>query len=457
MPAVFAKAAFLETGFTRNIRIEIGGDGAILNLDTETDANPGDHLADIIVPGMPNLHSHAFQRATAGLTEHASGGSDTFWTWRSLMYDLAGRITPEDLKTIAAQAYLEFLKSGYTGVAEFHYLHGMAGTSSPLDMEMSEAIIASAEETGIALTHLPVLYEVSGFGKTQPSEAQKTFHHTPDDFVELVEKLTYTTRDKTDVEVGIGLHSLRAVQHQSLIDIDAWAKQSMAGSPVHIHIAEQEEELHDCLEYYGARPVEWLMNAVDVSDNWCLVHATHMTASESKVAIKSGATAGLCPTTEANLGDGFFELPHWIAHGGALGVGSDSNVCPSPVEELRLLEYGSRLRERRRLISTSPEHPGTGAFLWSAAAKGGARALARKTGSLKVGNKADFLALDGQHPALCAAKDSDILNALVFGPSTGAIRDVYVGGVRVIEAGHHDKEEEITARYRKCVARLLDL
>lgn len=456
MPAVFAKTAFLETGFTSNVRIEIGSDGVILRLDTEADASPGDHLADIIVAGMPNLHSHAFQRATAGLTEHASGGSDTFWTWRSLMYDLAARITPEDLKAIAAQAYLEFLKSGYTSVAEFHYLHGMAGASSPLDMEMSEAIITSAEETGIALTHLPVLYEVSGFGETQPTQAQKTFHHTPDDFIDLVEKLVRSTRGKTDVEIGIGLHSLRAVRHQSLIDIDKWAKQIMAGRPVHIHIAEQEKELHDCLEHYGARPVEWLMSAVDVTDNWCLVHATHMTASEIEAAIKAGATAGLCPTTEANLGDGFFELPHWLELGGALGVGSDSNVCPSPVEELRLLEYGSRLRERRRLISTSPEHPGTGAYLWSAAARGGARALGRKTGSIKVGNKADFLALDAQHPSLCAAKDSDILNALVFGPSSGAIRDVYVSGVRVIEGGRHEKEEEITAQYRKCVARLLD-
>lgn len=457
MTSVFAKTAFLETGFIRNVRIDIDADGAILNLATDTDPSPEDHLADIVVPGMPNLHSHAFQRATAGLAEHASGGSDTFWTWRSLMYDLADRITPDDLADIAAQAYVEFLKSGYTSVAEFHYLHGMADTSRPHNLDMSEAILASAHKTGISLTHLPVLYEVSGFGSSQPTQAQKAFSHTPDMFIDLVEKLNLRARNNPDIQVGIGLHSLRAVHPQSLVNISNWATGAMPDRPIHIHIAEQEKEVRDCLKHHGARPVEWLLNTVDVNKNWCLVHATHMTGREIDSVAKTQAVAGLCPTTEANLGDGFFELPRWLEQDGSLGVGSDSNVCPSPVEELRLLEYGSRLRERRRLISTSSEHPGTGTNLWAAAAKGGARALGRSAGTLKVGHSADFLVLDASHPALCAAKDSDILNALVFGPSHGAIRDVYVGGNRVIEDGRHEKQNEIAARYRECTKRLLDI
>lgn len=426
MPALFAKKALLPHGFEDDIRLAIDATGLITGIETAAKPGPGDVCADILIPGMSNLHCHAFQRAIAGLTEFASGDSDTFWTWRHLMYELANKVTPGDLSVVASQLYMELLKSGYTSVAEFHYIHGMTGNSVPLDKEMSLTILEAAKQTGIGLAHLPVLYEVSGFGAAECLPEQRTFSHTPEAFIDLVELLETRTKTEPDIGIGIGFHSLRAVRPDSLVEISNWAKRTMPDRPVHIHVAEQELEVRDCLEHHGARPVEWLLDNAEVSSNWCLVHATHMTDKEIGAAAKSGAIAGLCPTTEANLGDGFFDLPTWLEAGGALGVGSDSNVSTSPVEELRLLEYGARLRGQRRLVSTSPEHPGTGAFLWSAAASGGARALGRKTGAIAVGNKADLLSLNSSHPALCAAGDEDILNAFVFGPSQGAIRDVYV-------------------------------
>jgi formimidoylglutamate deiminase len=446
----------LASGFARDVRIEIGEDGTLTDLKTGAAAKPGDHLADIVVPGISDLHCHAFQRAMAGHAERTSGDKDTFWSWRTLMYDLANKITPDDLASIAAQAYLEFLKSGYTSVAEFHYLHGMGNKSAPGNVEMSEAIFVAATQTGIGLTHLPVLYEVSGFGQSQPSEAQKSFHHTPEEYVALLETLSQRAQHHGNINLGIAFHSLRAVRPETLINIDKWAGSSMTDRPVHIHIAEQEREVQDCLVHHGARPVEWLLDTVDVDASWCLIHATHMTRGEVERAAKTGAVAGLCPSTEANLGDGHFNLPRWLEHGGALGTGSDSNVCPSPVEELRWLEYGARLQNQQRLIATSDDQGNTGAFLWSRAAQGGAKALGRNTGVLKSGNAADFLVLDQNHPALCAAHGDGILNALIFGPSAGAICDVYVAGDRVIKNGAHAKEQEISARFNKTVRRLLD-
>lgn len=457
MQALYAKKAFLPQGFEDDIRLDIDATGNITSIKTGAKPETGDMIADILIPGMPNVHSHAFQRAIAGLTEYTSSGSDTFWTWRSLMYHLANKVTPDDVVAIASQLYMELLKSGYTSVAEFHYIHGMADENAPLDREMSLAIFEAAKQTGIGLTHLPVLYEVSGFGAADPVLQQRTFLHTAETFVDLVESLQASAKIEPDIDLGIGFHSLRAVTPQSLAEISTWASHAMPDRPIHIHIAEQELEVRNCLEFYEARPVEWLLGNAPVNENWCLIHATHMIAKEIKGAGGAGAVIGLAPTTEANLGDGFFELPAWLEAKGSLGIGSDSNVCTSPAEELRLLEYGSRLRERRRLISTSPEHPGTGAFLWSTAARGGARALGRKAGTIAVGNKADVLNIDGAHPALCAAGAGDILNALVFGPSQGAIQDVYVGGVRAIEGGKHAAEADISACYRKTVSALLDL
>ncbi len=454
MTSLFANRALLPAGFTNNVRINIAANGQITRIESGVTPTPEDTLADTLIPGMPDLHSHAFQRATAGLAEHTSGGSDTFWTWRGLMYELANKVRPDDILAIAAQLYMELLKSGYTSVAEFHYIHGMGDEKTPLNLEMSEAILEAARQTGIALTHLPVLYEVAGFGASEPVLEQRSFRHTPEAFIDLVEKLLTEIRGETNINLGIGLHSLRAVKPSTLVEIATWAGHAMADQPVHIHIAEQEREVRECLEHHGARPVEWLLGNVDVGQNWCLVHATHMIGKEIKALAKSGAVAGLCPTTEANLGDGFFELSLWLGQGGPLGVGSDANLSTSPVEELRLLEYGSRLRERRRLVSTSPEHPGTGAFLWSAAVRGGARALGRKSGTIAEGNRADLLNLDSDHPALCAASGEDILGAFIFGPSQGAIRDVFVGGKRVIEDGRHGQETQISARYRKTVKSL---
>ena len=437
--------ALLPEGWADDVVVEVDGRGAVVAVAAGT---PGAGLPSIgrwVVPGMPNLHSHAFQRAMAGLAEHGHGGDDDFWCWREAMYAVAARLAPETLQAIAAQLYADLLCAGYTAVCEFHYVHHRPdGTPYAPASAMSDALLEAAREAGIGITLLPTLYQTGGFDGRPLAPRQARFAHAVDGFLDLVSRLRGA--EDADTRIGVALHSLRAVPPGSLAAV-LGAGVADAG-PVHIHVAEQVGEVDDCLRERGARPVAWLLDHAAVDPRWCLVHATHLSSEERARLARSGAVAGLCPTTEANLGDGLFALPEWLELGGAFGIGSDSHVCVSPAEELRWLEYGQRLRLLRRNVA-APKHGGsTAQALWLGACLGGAQACGRPVGAIAPGCRADLLVLDDGAPVFAARGPDRVLDALVFGGGQGGLRDVYVGGRLVVEAGHHRDQDRITARWR---------
>ncbi|HTE37773.1 MAG TPA: formimidoylglutamate deiminase [Reyranella sp.] len=396
------------------------------------------HLETGRVPGLPNLHSHAFQRAMAGLTERQGAerrGSeaDSFWTWREQMYRFVERLTPDDLEAIAAHAYMEMLEAGFTWVAEFHYLHHQPD-GRPYDnvAEMSERIVAAAAQVGIGLTLLPVLYRQSGFGGKPPAEAQRRFLNDRDSYARIMETKVPGGR------IGIAPHSLRAVTLEDL----KWAADTWRGQPVHIHVSEQTREVDDCLAAHGRRPIDLLMDTVEVDDHWCLVHATHADAGERARVAKAKAVVGLCPITEANLGDGLFDVPDLLAQGGRFGVGSDSNVRISAADELRTLEYGQRLIHRQRNVLGDASRS-TGRRLFDAALAGGAQAV----GSEATG---DIVALDTGN-----FRDDAVLDHWLFAADNAAIVSVERGGMRLVEQGRHRDRDRLAGRYRKTLSRLL--
>ncbi len=403
--------------------------------------------AQFALPGMPNLHSHAFQRAMAGLTERRGPGDDSFWTWRETMYAFASRIGPDELQAIAAQLYVEMLTAGYTHVCEFHYLHNAPDGKPYADpAAMSHAIIKAAREAGIGLTLLPVLYMTGGFDGRSLSDRQKRFGLSVDAYLRLVESLIPLESD--GFRVGVALHSLRAVPEAAMREV--LAAPLLRGRVIHIHIAEQIGEVQDCLGVRGARPVEWLFDHVDVDGRWCLVHATHLDDAEMRAIATSGAVAGLCPTTEANLGDGLFPLAAYLDANGVLGIGSDSHVSVSPVEELRWLEYGQRLLARRRNIAARAVDASVGRALWGAALRGGRRAA----GIADDDARADFIVLDDGSPLLAAHDARSVIDAFLFAGNTPLVRDVMAGGEWVVRDCRHRDEARIAARYRATVEAL---
>jgi formimidoylglutamate deiminase len=396
------------------------------------------------IPGMPNLHSHAFQRAMAGLTERQTNPTDSFWTWREWMYRFASKITPEQLHAIAAQAYVEMLEAGYTSVCEFHYLHHQPDGKTYSDTSaMSQAIIQAAQDTGIRLTLLPTLYMKGGFDGRRLSDKQKRFGHHAEDFLNLVAKLQ--VHESETMKVGIAIHSLRAVPAAPMREVLAGIS---SGMPIHIHIAEQMAEVTECETSRGARPVRWLMDNAEVNQNWTLVHATHLNHIETDLIAKSKATVALCPTTEANLGDGFFRLRHFIAAGGAFGIGSDSNVSISPVEELRWLEYAQRLLHQQRNIAVTKEQTSVGEFLWQHAVSCGRIASQQNC-------KEDYFTLDENAVALAGVNDQTLYDRLVFGGNRCLIQNVFVEGMQVVNEGEHFDRERIALNYTKVLNELL--
>ncbi|MFC5440304.1 formimidoylglutamate deiminase [Rhodanobacter ginsenosidimutans] len=411
----------------------------------------GEALGDWVLPGMPNLHSHAFQRAMAGLAERRGRADDSFWSWRETMYTCAAAIGPDALQAIAAQLYVEMLKAGYTQVCEFHYLHHQPdGTPYAQPEIMSLALIEAAREAGIALTLLPVLYISGGFDGRALAARQRRFGHTVESYLRLLETLRRHQSD--DLRVGIALHSLRAVPEHAMREV--LASDDAKEAPIHIHIAEQIGEVQDCLALRGARPVEWLFDHADVDARWCLVHATHLTAAETTQLARSGAVAGLCPTTEANLGDGLFPLAAFQDAGGTLGIGSDSHISISPVEELRWLEYGQRLVTRHRNVAARQPGDSVAETLWRAALRGGAQASGLPTGELRDGARADLIVLDETSPLLAGRDARALLDSFIFAGNTPLVRDVMVGGCWQVRGFRHRDEERIAARYRRTVARL---
>ncbi|HEX6703173.1 MAG TPA: formimidoylglutamate deiminase [Albitalea sp.] len=437
MSALLAPWALLPDGWSRNVLLTWDADGTLTAVTP--DAEGATRASGPIVPGVPNLHSHAFQRAFAGLTEYRGGdAADSFWSWRDRMYRFANAVTPEQLEDIATHLYIEMLRAGYTAVCEFHYLHHDAQGRPYADpAEMGLRLAAAAQRAGIGLTLLPVLYQASGFGGQAPTTGQRRFVNGVDALLTIVERLR-----PTGVRVGVAPHSLRAVTPEALHALVA----ADAAAPVHIHIAEQQREVDDCLAWSGARPVQWLLDHAEVDARWCLVHATHTTAHERADIARRGAVVGLCPSTEANLGDGVFDA---AAYDGAWGIGSDSHASVDVAEELRWLEYGQRLVTRRRNVLAPPQ---VAQGLWLAAVAGGAQAAGRAIGGLRPGQRADFLVLAGE----AGLAPEQQLAAHVFANQPDrTIDEVWVGGQRRVAQDGHALADEARRRFIAARAALL--
>lgn len=448
MTAIFAERALLPDGWLGNVRISLA-DGRIVTVEQGASPQTGDERHAIVVPGMPNLHSHAFQRGMAGLAELRGPSADSFWSWREVMYRFALSMTPDQVGAVAAQLYVEMLEAGFSRVGEFHYLHhDRDGKSYANIAEMAERVAAAAAETGIGLTLLPVFYAHSSFGGAAPNEGQRRFINDVDRFGRLLEKSRECVSKLEQAVVGVAPHSLRAVTPEELTAVAAMAPDG----PVHIHVAEQVKEVEDCLTWSGARPVEWLLANAKVDQRWCLIHATHMTEAETVGMAKSGAVAGLCPITEANLGDGTFAAPLFTENGGRFGVGSDSNVLIGLPDELRQLEYSQRLAHRARNV-LAVAGGSTGRALFDAALDGGGTALGTGPSRIAAGASADFVSLDQSHPSLSGKTGDAILDAWIF--ANGSRVDcVWVHGKKQVSGGRHARREAIACRFRKVMTAL---
>lgn len=449
MPAIHAARALLPDGWAHDVTVEIV-EGRIAAVTPG--AAPEGTRVDTLLPALGNLHSHSFQRAMAGMTERRAEGRDSFWTWRELMYRFAGRITPEQVEAIAALTFMEMQEAGFAAVGEFHYIHhGPDGTPYADIAELSARIFAAAAQTGIGLTHLPVLYSYGGAGATPLEAGQARFGNDVDRFAALLEAARDAARALPgDTGIGIAPHSLRATTPEDL----ARALPLAGEAPVHIHVAEQPKEVRDIESWLGARPVEWLLENVAVDHRWCTIHATHMNAAETAALARSGAVAGLCPITEANLGDGPFNGPGYLEAGGAFGIGSDSNVRIALGEELRALEYSQRLRDMQRNVWT-PGAGSVGHALYTGAAAGGAQALGRDAGRIAPGALADLVAVDSRAPTLCALADDQLLDGLCFAAGEGVVTDLWSAGRHRVQGGRHVARDAVLGAYAQAITDLL--
>ncbi|MGO4869998.1 MAG: formimidoylglutamate deiminase [Roseiarcus sp.] len=449
MTVLHAESALTPGGWRSGVRLAIDA-GTIAAIETGASARDGDERHAILIPALANLHSHAFQRAMAGLAETRGPGADTFWTWRETMYRFALMMTPDDVEAVAAQVYVEMLEAGFGAVAEFHYLHHAPDGAPYADRaEMAGRVVAAARETGIGLTLLPVFYAHAGFGAMPPKPEQRRFIADVGSFARLFEACERLVEGRPDEGVGVAPHSLRAATPAELADVVALAGER----PIHIHAAEQIGEVEACVASLGARPVRWLLDHAGVDRRWCLVHATHMEAGETRDLAASGAVAGLCPVTEANLGDGVFNARAYLDAGGRFGVGSDSNVSVGAADELRQLEYSQRLSARSRNV-LARLGGSTGRALFDATLNGGAQALARRSGVLAVGASADFLTLDAGHPTLAGKSGDAILGAWIFSAGAALVDCVWSGGRKVVKSGRHASRERIAARFAATMRRL---
>jgi len=446
--ALFASHALLPTGWATNVLLEWDATGTLTRADAGAAAPVGvEQAAGILLPGLPNLHSHAFQRAFAGLTEYRDQAADSFWTWRDLMYRFALAVSPEQLEDIATHLYIEMLAAGYTSVCEFHYLHhDRSGQPFADAAEMSRRIVAAARRAGIGLTLLPVLYQHSGFGAAPPREDQRRFIHSVEGLLRIVESLR-----ADGVRAGVAPHSLRAVAPAVLNDLLAGVHRLDPTAPVHLHIAEQQQEVQDCVAWCGQRPVHWLLDHVPIDARWCLVHATHLDDRERDGLAASGAVAGLCPSTEANLGDGLFDAARFA---GRWGIGSDSHASVDAAEELRLLEYGQRLVQQQRNVLAGAAHPQVAEAMWLAAVAGGAQAAGRPVAGLAVGEQADLVVLadtllDGLTPA------QQLAGHVFASHRRSNVRDVWVAGQRRVQNGGHQGAPAAAQRFVAARTRLL--
>lgn len=446
MTTLHAQSALLPNGWAKNVRLRIEA-GRIAAVEAGADAQVDDERHAVLLPAMPNLHSHAFQRGMAGLAEVRGPSSDSFWSWRTVMYKFALSMTPDHVEAVAAQLYMEMLEAGFSRVGEFHYLHhDRDGSPYANPAELAQRIAAASVETGLSLTLLPVFYAHSGFGGAAPAEGQRRFIHSPNAFEKLMTSCAGLVAGLDGGVLGVAPHSLRAVTPEELSTVVPLAN----GGPVHIHVAEQVKEVEDCVAWSGARPVEWLLDNAPVDEKWCLIHATHMTDAETRMMAKRGAAAGLCPITEANLGDGIFSAPAFLEEGGKFGIGSDSNILISLPEELRTFEYSQRLGLRARNV-VAESGGSTGQKLFEGALVGGAQALGTTAGLAK-GNSADLFSLDvSKIPYLAPDK---ILDHWLFAGGV-SVDCVWARGVRQVSGGRHRRRDEISRRFKTAMQELL--
>ena len=472
--SMFAPWALLPTGWAADVSLSWGSDGRYKRVEAGTRPQPDMvHAVGPVLPGLTNLHSHAFQRAFAGLTEYRAEDADSFWSWRTLMYGFAAAISPEQVEAVATFLYGEMLAAGYTSVCEFHYLHHDTGGRPYADTAtLAQALLRAAKRSGIHITLLPVLYQAAGFGGTPLGTGQQRFGHTLDSMQRLLQALAPQCAAQ-GARLGLAPHSLRAVPPQALTAALAMLDDLDPTAPVHIHIAEQTKEVDDCLAHTGQRPVDWLLDHAPVDRRWCLVHATHMTPDESRRAARSGAVAGLCPSTEANLGDGIFDMAPWREGQGAWGVGSDSHACVNAAQELELLEYSQRWLRRQRNVLADPVRVHVAEAMMQAAVVGGAQAAGRLTPTargpgaaavdqpattgLQVGAPADAVVLDAHDALLGGLGPQDMLSAHVFASHRqSAIAQVWAGGVLRATGGRHLSHEGDAARFVEARRALLD-
>ena len=459
MKKYYAENILLSNGWATNKTITIKN-GIITKITSGKESDAA-FFTGTVIPGMINCHSHAFQRAFAGFSEQGSEGKDSFWTWRKIMYKFLAQLTHEDAQVIAQQLYIEMLKMGYTRVAEFHYLHhdieGNNYSKSASNKELStmaQAIFKAAKSAGIGLTLLPVLYQYAGFGQQKPNEGQKRFINSTVQFNHLVSDCFDLTKEYPNTNIGIAPHSLRAVDKESITQAIEHVRSLDNKAPIHIHIAEQQQEVADCIAHYSKRPVEWLLDNIKLDENWCLIHATHITEKEQQGIVASKAIAGICPTTEANLGDGIFPTSEFLALNGTFAIGSDSHISVSPIEELRWLEYAQRLTKQQRAVLSSAETPSVGQNLWQKAAEGGAQSTNSNTGGLTVGKQADLLVLDERQTKLFANKANYLLDSVIFASQLNTVKDVMVNGDWVIQNGVHELEKSSADNFAQLLARL---
>jgi formimidoylglutamate deiminase len=462
MPEYRLKSAYLAEGWSRDVLVSVAADGIITAIrpaaQTPGAGRGAEPVDGIVVPGMPNGHSHAFQRAMAGSTEFRLSAHDSFWTWRQAMYALANRMEPDELQLIATQLYVEMLKAGYTSVAEFNYLHrrrrDASNSSAPYQgtNPLWEAVCAAAETAGIGLTFLPTLYQTSDFGGQPLKIEQRRFEFETDAFLRAVDD--QRRKDRGLRRTGVAFHSLRAVPLDNL-RAAATTLRSMDGTmPLHIHIAEQLLEVQACLEHTGSRPIELLLGTGLLDARWCLVHATHATPAELEALAATQAVVCVSISTEANLGDGFFDTRRFLDLNGRLCVGSDSQATLDPAEELRWLEYQQRLRETRRGVLAAPDESHVGTVLWRSAAEHGAAALGQPTGSIAVGRRADWLVLDSTHATMAGAALDTCLDRLLFAGGRAAVRDTMVAGKWVVRNGRHAADDMLLANFGPLIAKL---
>ena len=434
----------------RDVRVEVDAAGRIASLEPGGAPDGCETVTGWAVPGVPNVHSHSFQRAMAGLAE--GRGPDSFWSWREVMYAFLERLTPDDVEAITAQLYVELLKAGFTCVGEFHYLHRPPGGGRYDDRaEMGRRILAAARTAGMGLVHMPVVYERRGFGGEALEGGQRRFRLDVEGAARMREELA-ADFEAAGARLGWALHSLRAVSAGSVGGVEGLVGDSQV--PMHIHVAEQEREVRECLARHGARPVEWLLANTPVDERWCLVHATQVSREELAGVAGCGAVVGLCPTTEANLGDGLFPLGEFVRAGGRFGTGTDSHVSRSPVEELRLLEYGQRLVTGRRGGWGGGDEgvlDGAGGSLLANAWDGGCRALGWEGGRMEIGKRADVVVLEAGHPALVGREGAAVLDSWVFSGTENPVRDVMVGGGWVVRGGRHEREEVVARAFGEVV------